>query len=90
MAAAWNSSMESGVRVIAEDPRTGAARPACTAYVTMVALDDDGRPAIVPVLTAQTAVEERRMREAGLRRANRLAEREDILARRRLEEADAQ
>lgn len=84
--AAWSTSMEAGVRVVAEDPRTGRARHACSAYVTMVALGDDGRPVRVPVLTAQTPVEERRMREAELRRANRLAEREDIRARRRVEE----
>ena len=42
--AAWRTSMEVGVRVEAEDPRTGERRHTSTAYVTMVALDDDGRP----------------------------------------------
>jgi hypothetical protein len=36
----------------------------------------------VPPLHPQTATEQRRMREAELRRANRLAERDEILARR--------
>ena len=35
--------MEVGVRVEAENPRTGERRHTSTAYVTMVALDDDGQ-----------------------------------------------
>jgi len=80
--AAWHTSMEVGVRVEAEKPRAGTRRHTNTAYLTMVALDDDGRPAPVPPLRAESAVEERRMREAELRRANRLAERAEIVARR--------
>src|SRR5947209_289897 len=80
--AAWRSSMEVGVRVDAENPRTGEARHTNTAYLTMVALDEDGRPAPVPPLTATTPTEQRRLREAELRRANRLAEREVIVAQR--------
>src|SRR5438309_7095477 len=53
--AAWRSSMEVGVRVDAENPRTGEARHTNTAYLTMVALDDDGSPTEVPALLAQTA-----------------------------------
>jgi acyl-CoA hydrolase len=45
----------------------------------MVALDDDGRPMPVPALECETEDERRREREAQLRRANRLAEREQIL-----------
>jgi acyl-CoA hydrolase len=51
----------------------------------MVALDDAGRPAPVPPLLTTSAVEERREREAELRRANRLAERAQILEHRRAE-----
>jgi acyl-CoA hydrolase len=80
--AAWRTSMEVGVRVEAENPRTGEARHTNTAYLTMVALDDDGRPAPVPPLIADSTAEQRRMREAEMRRANRLAEREQILAHR--------
>jgi acyl-CoA hydrolase len=78
--AVWRSSMEVGVRVEAENPRTGEVRHTNTAYITMVALDERGRPMPVPPLVATTPTEERRMREAELRRANRLAEREQILA----------
>ncbi|MFZ0041451.1 MAG: acyl-CoA thioesterase [Solirubrobacteraceae bacterium] len=79
---AWRSSMEVGVRVEAENPRAGTRRHTNTAYVTMVALDADGRPAPVPPLQADSQTEQRRMREAELRRANRLAERAEITARR--------
>jgi acyl-CoA hydrolase len=77
--AAWRTSMEVGVRVEAEDPRSGQRRHTSTAYVTMVALDQDGRPTPVPPVIAGTEDEKRRQREAELRRANRLAERDQIL-----------
>jgi acyl-CoA hydrolase len=80
--AVWRTSMEVGVRVDAENPRTGETRHTNTAYITTVALDDDGNPSAVPPLIAETAEQARRMREAELRRANRLAEREQILAHR--------
>jgi acyl-CoA hydrolase len=80
--AAWRTSMEVGVRVEAENPRTGTVRHTNTAYVTMVALDDDGKPSEVPALACTDDVEARREREAQLRRANRLAEREQILRQR--------
>jgi acyl-CoA hydrolase len=80
--AVWRTSLEVGVRVEAEDPRTGVVRHTNTAYLTMVALDDGGRPAPVPPLISADADEERREREAQLRRSNRLAEREEIMRRR--------
>ena len=76
--AAWRTSMEVGVRVEAENPRTGEVRHTNTAYLTMVCLDDEGRPAPVPPLVADSPDEIRREREAQVRRANRLAEREQI------------
>ena len=47
---AWGSSMEVGVRVEAEDPRTGDTAHCCTAYLTFVAINDDGKPSQVPLL----------------------------------------
>jgi acyl-CoA hydrolase len=70
--------MEVGVRVEAENIRSGELTHTSTAYLTMVALDDDGRPAAVPEIAPETPEEERRAREAQLRRDNRLAERERI------------
>ena len=80
--AAWRTSMEVGVRVEAESPRTGDVRHTSTAYLTMVALDEEGRPTEVPRLESSGETEERRRREAELRRKNRLAEREQIIAER--------
>jgi acyl-CoA hydrolase len=78
--AAWNTSMEVGVRVEAENIRSGELTHTSTAYLTMVALDEDGRPAAVPPIAPENRDEERRAREAQLRRDNRLAERERIEA----------
>jgi acyl-CoA hydrolase len=80
--AAWRTSMEIGVRVEAENPTTGELRHTNTAYLTMVALDEDSRPASVPPLLVSTPEEVRREHEAQLRRANRLAEREQIVRQR--------
>jgi acyl-CoA hydrolase len=85
--AAWRTSMEVGVRVEAENPRSGEVRHSNTAYMTFVALDEHGRPTTVPPALAGTPTEQRRMREAELRRTNRLAERAEMLAR-RTEEGD--
>jgi acyl-CoA hydrolase len=76
--AAWRSSVEVGVRVEAENIRTGEVTHTSTAYLTMVALDEEGRPTPVPPVAPETPKEERRAREAQLRRDNRLAERERI------------
>jgi acyl-CoA hydrolase len=80
--AVWRTSMEVGVRVEAESPRTGERRHTSTAYLTMVAMDENGQPTQVPALTVETEDEERRQREAELRRTNRLAERDQIVAER--------
>jgi acyl-CoA hydrolase len=80
--AAWRTSMEVGVRVESEHVATGETTHTSTAYLTMVALDEEGRPARVPPLEPETPDERRREQEAQLRRQNRLAEREAILDRR--------
>ena len=81
--ASWTTSMEVGVRVEAEDPRTGEARHTNSAYLTYVGLDEHGRPTPVPQAVAEDPEAERRMREAQQRRANRLALRDALLAHRR-------
>jgi len=83
--AAWHTSMEVGVRVESENPRTATTRHTNTAYFTMVAVDDEGNPVAVPALRAATPDERRRETEAQLRRENRLAERQQILERRKAE-----
>jgi acyl-CoA hydrolase len=76
--AAWRTSMEVGVRVESEQIQSGETLHTSTAYLTMVALDEEGQPAQVPPIAPETPDEERRQREAELRRDNRLAERETI------------
>lgn len=72
--AVWRTSMEVGVRVEAEDPRTGITRHTGSSYLTVVALDHDGKPMEVPGLILETEEDERRSREAVRRRSRRLEE----------------
>ena len=76
--AAWRTSMEVGVRVESENVRTGELTHTSTAYVTMVALTEEGEPTPVPGVEAKGEDERRRQREAQLRRDNRLRERDEI------------
>lgn len=68
----WNSSMEIGVKVTAENSFTGASRHVVSAYLTFVALDDAGRPAPVPSVLPATEAEQRRFDAAQIRRESRL------------------
>jgi acyl-CoA hydrolase len=77
--AAWRTSMEVGVRVESEQIHSGETLHTSTAYLTMVALDEEGQPSGVPPLVPETPDEERRQREAQLRRDNRLGERKAIM-----------
>ena len=76
--AAWRTSMEVGVRVDTENPRTGEKRHSNSAYLTIVAVDESGNPVPVPPFEPVTETQHRRAREAQLRRVNRLAERDQI------------
>lgn len=69
---AWSSSMEVGVRVEAENSYTGASKHILSAYFTFVALDENNKPAKVPSLTTQTDLQERRFKQADVRREARL------------------
>jgi len=80
--AVWRTSMEVGVRVEAEKPRTRTSRHTSSAYITMVALDADGRPAAMPPLLTECGADLRREREAQTRRHNRLAERDQLRSER--------
>ena len=80
--AAWRTSMEVGVRVESENVWTGEVLHTSTAYLTLVALDEEGRPTAIPPIAPDTPDELRRAREAQLRRDNSLAEREQIRSER--------
>jgi acyl-CoA hydrolase len=81
--AVWRTSMEVGVRVEAEDIATGTIEHTNSAYLTMVAVDELGRPVPVPPLGTENDIDRRREREAQLRRSSALGERDAILAERR-------
>jgi acyl-CoA hydrolase len=72
----WNSSMEIGVFVGAENSSTGEHRHVVSAYLTFVALDNDDKPVNVPTLRPETEDEKSRFDKAGQRREARLATRD--------------
>nr|WP_272211893.1 acyl-CoA thioesterase [Marinicella sp. W31]MDC2877783.1 acyl-CoA thioesterase [Marinicella sp. W31] len=61
------TSMEIGIRVEAEDVRTGNRRHTNSCYFTMVAVDEHGKPTPVPALEINTPDKERRFKEAQMR-----------------------
>jgi acyl-CoA hydrolase len=65
------TSLEVGIRVEAEDVRSGRRRHTNSCYFTMVAVDDAGRPTAVPPFMPQSDVDTRRYRAAQLRRGLR-------------------
>ena len=72
---AARTSMEVGVRVLAENQTTAERRQTTRAYLTFVAVDPAGRPRPVPPLVPETAEDRRRQADAARRRAVRLRER---------------
>jgi acyl-CoA hydrolase len=66
------SSMEVGIKVIAEDIRNQAVRHVNSCFFTMVAVGDDKKPVAVPPLQPATPDELRRFGEARRRKDSRL------------------
>lgn len=71
----FNTSMEAGVKVFAEDLMTGQRWHTSSAYLTFVAMDQQGVRVPVPPIMAETPDEVRRFEEAGRRRQFRLEQR---------------
>ncbi len=69
------TSMEIGVRVDAEDPKTGVKHHTASAYLTFVAIDENGKPIPVPKFLPKSADEKRRHLAAVKRREIRLERR---------------
>lgn len=69
------TSMEVGVRVDAENPKTGDHFHTASAYLTFVALDSNGKPTPVPPLLLETDEDKRRSQVAQKRRELRLKRR---------------
>ena len=72
---AGRTSMEVGVKVVAENVMSGEKRHTNSCYLTYVALDDRGEPTAVPQVLPETADEKRRHDRAAQRRAARVMER---------------
>jgi len=68
----FHSSMEVGVKVWVEDLNTGQVHHTSSAYLTFVAVDENGKPVCVPPVLPETEDEKRRFEEAGRRRESRL------------------
>jgi acyl-CoA hydrolase len=71
---AFSTSMEVGVKVWAENTRTGSVAHVASAYLVFVAIDDQGRRQRVPEAMPETADEQRRYEGALRRREHREAE----------------
>ncbi|MFN2581783.1 MAG: acyl-CoA thioesterase [Candidatus Dormibacteria bacterium] len=69
---AHTTSMEVGVRVEAETVPTGEHRRVASAHLVFVGLDEDGHPAQVPPVIAESDDEKRRQAQARIRREHRL------------------
>ena len=67
----WRTSMEIGVKVVAEHYATREKRHILSAYFTFVALDDQRRPVEVAQVLPETPIEKRRYEEAEFRRERR-------------------
>ncbi|HZP01878.1 MAG TPA: acyl-CoA thioesterase [Terriglobia bacterium] len=70
---AFRTSLEVEVRVFLEDYLTGERRQTSSAFVTYVALDEEGHPKSVPPVIPRTAEERLLYREALARRRRRLS-----------------
>lgn len=67
----WRTSMEIGVKVLAEDFRTRETRHIVSAYLTFVGLDENGQPTEVPAVIPETNIEKQRFQQANVRREHR-------------------
>jgi acyl-CoA hydrolase len=75
-----HSSMEVGIKVVAEDIRQKVIRHTNSCYLSMVAVDEEGKPARVPPLSLDTSLQTLRFDKAALRKKLRKqAEREEAL-----------
>lgn len=66
------SSMEVGIKVVAGDIRTQAARHVNSCFFTMVAVDDERKPVPVPALRPFSSDERRRHAAAVVRKEMRI------------------
>lgn len=72
------TSMEVGIKVIAEDLETGKKVHTNSCYFTIVAVDKKGKPTRVPPLIVESDAEKRRFENAKSRREFRLLQRKKV------------
>lgn len=77
----FTTSMEVGVKVLVENLRTGKIRHTSSAYLTFVAIDEEGKKIPLPQVIPKTEQEIRRFHKAGERRKIRLEMREQAKGR---------
>jgi len=68
-----NTSLEVGIKVIAEDIKNHSVRHTNTSYFTMVAMNEKGEKVKVPKLAIKNDEQNRRYKQAKIRRKKRLA-----------------
>ena len=69
---AFHTSMEIGVKVWSENLLTAQRQHTSSAYLTFVALNDQGKPMAVPAYEPRTDEQRRRWAQAEIRREQRL------------------
>lgn len=79
-----NTSMEIGIKVIAENIQSQIKRHVNSCFFTMVAIGQNGKPSSVPIFTPSTPDELRRHRGAQLRREIRRKYEDDAISIRSL------
>ena len=71
---AFNTSMEVGVKAMVEDVRAGTLHHVSSAYLTFIAVDQNGKRVPVPAIAPETEHQHRRYEDAGRRRELRSPE----------------
>jgi acyl-CoA hydrolase len=65
------SSMEVGVRIESENPKTGHIHHTSSAYLTFVSLNENGKPQRVDDIEPENDIENRRFKEGNIRHEER-------------------
>ena len=68
------TSMEIGIKVVAEDIHKKVVRHTNSCYFTMVAVDENGKPVVVPPIEPSTPQEQRRFDAGKKRREQRFTQ----------------
>lgn len=73
---AFNTSMEIGAKVFSENMLTGERKHTSSAYLTFVALGENGKPVEVPNYQPETKADQRHWKQAEIRRQIRLQQKQ--------------